>query len=290
MPYDVGNIALQPSQSGISAFGQGFNPLLMEAIKRYQQTQKEQAFSDQVVQGLAKNPATQKYLMGDKDSTVADALDRYTKMGHNQKQGYSQGIMATMAADLQQQKAAQDASSLKNDATYKSAMVNKLNAEANKDWMNPSGNSSPTYDQNTQTVPVVIDGKTIPGIGQNLKNGQYLYYGKLTAPGGAQITFDPTGVPGYSNSKGDWKPIKIEDVQAAEAYKKSKEPPSPSSNPLVNWWRGTNIQSQRSTATQPLAVQPQAQLPQPGEVRGNWKFKGGDPSDQGSWEPVQPGQ
>lgn len=275
MPYNP-QIQPQASESGFAAFGQGFNPLLLEAIKRYQQTQKEQAFSDQVVQGLAKNPQTQKYLMGDKDATVADALDRYTKMGHNQKQGYSQGIMATMAADLQQQKAAQDASQLKFQAPYQQAMTEEARARAN--LLNRKATETGELDP-VVTDPLVVDGKPVPGIGTNRKTGQYVYFGQ--EQNGSPISFDEkTGVPFYRTSKGEIKPLKIEDVQAASAYKKSQQPTNPNSGGIMNWF------SNAIGKTMP-GTQPKTQLPQPGEVRGKWKFKGGDPADQGSWEPVQ---
>lgn len=262
---------------------------MIEALKRYQQTQKEQAFSDQVVQGLAKNPSTQKYLMGDKDATVADALDRYTKMGHNQKQGYSQGLMANMASDLQQQKAQQDASSLKNNQDYQRAMIQE--AQAHGRYFDKQAQDTGSLDP-VVTDPLVVDGKPIPGIGTNRKTGQYVYFGQNQGQvGGSLITFDEkTGVPGYKDQKGTWKPIKVEDVQAATAYKASQQPPAPSSgmslgnNPIVNYFRG-GVPGQPAQAPQGAPVPPQ-----PGEVRSGFKFKGGNPADPNSWEPAQGGQ
>lgn len=264
---------------------------MIEALKRYQQTQKEQAFSDQVVQGLAKNPSTQKYLMGDKDGTVADALDRYTKMGHNQKQGYSQGLMANMAADLQQQKAQQDAGQLKNNAQYQQAQIQELNARSglyNKQAQD-TGSLDPVV-----TDPLVVDGKPIPGIGTNRKTGQYVYFGQNGQGGdnGTHITFDQkTGVPGYPDNKGTWKPLKIEDIQAAQSYRDSQQKAqqpgmSMGNNPIVNYFRG-GAPGQPAQAPQGAPAPPK-----PGEIRGNWKYKvdATNPADPNSWEPAQGGQ
>src|SRR6266481_8304896 len=88
----------------------GLGDDLKKGLERYKQLKQDRQLADESIGHLARNPETAKYLMTDKDKSIADALARYEKAGTSQRVAMSHSAMANMDVDMKmQQRKAQQA-------------------------------------------------------------------------------------------------------------------------------------------------------------------------------------
>lgn len=261
---------------GSVAAGQGVVSPFAEALRKWEDQQKTSEYNDTIIQHAFKTG-----LIG------LDDVTKYQGASATAKTGIAAGIAANIHNDMQRaQQEQQTQLARAHAAAYESEAMARnwapgpedrnLAYSLGGDYMRgPRGYQFTPYPESAagqgpiQVDPFVdpVSQKPVPGMGIVRKTGQIGYFGSLLgAGGGVPIETDPaTGMKFYRDAKGNPKPLKPADVMTSQATMPEGDAVTP--------------------AVQPTAAP--TGFPKPGDIRKGYRFRGGDPSKQESWEKVQ---
>ncbi len=166
-------------------------------MERYRQLKQDRQLADESIGHLARNPETAKYLMTDKDKTIADALARYEKAGTSQRVAMSHSAMANMDVDMKMQQRQMQAQAMASQEEERKATAEYRRALAAQTQQANAGED---------LVPILSpDGKQQIGI-RGTKGGIHIFPTPYDVPEtpGAQPTQQPQTQPGMMDSVKNW--------------------------------------------------------------------------------------
>jgi hypothetical protein len=247
---------------------------IAEAQKRYREDQRLGSYNDSIVKHAYHNGLIS-----------LEEVNDYNSAAGNKKTGIAAGLMAGMMDDAARQKQRDAEQMQAAQIEHLNAQAFLANQQANEASVpfqpgivnvpgGPDGKSVPfaiTSKHSAQPlhggdsgsdetiIDPLIDPSTkqpVPGMGVVRKTGQVT----RTTTEQPQVTLDPTGKFRWDDKSRSWQPL-----TPAFIMTPGNEPAAPSAS----------------------APQSSASKPKPGDIVRGYRFKGGNPADQNSWELVQ---
>lgn len=302
---------------GITGAANSLSTGLTEALQKYDDLKKQQAFGDATMEHLAQ---TQK-----PDGTPyvpIDALTKYHQASGSQKAGLLQAALADASTDFAHQQAAQQVAMEKQRLGYEGQRVGMegqrmAQEQAARTWAPTQADIQNAYSTNQnyvrgpggqwtlQAFPDKDGGKaplelkpeeTQAAYGVNkvplrTSPNSFMYADIPEAPPPPDL--DASGNPKFTPdgsmylSEGKPHPVTGPMMQAKMVFDAMhpKGQQAAAASPTFSVFHPSTWGAGGSTTSAASAPAPAASaLPQPGDVRRGFRFKGGNPADPNSWE------